>query len=76
MSTASIIDQPPPVPSSGPCIWDLVIGDMRARDYIGRARYGTPLRPGNGRDALVDLYEELLDAVVYARQAIFERDGR
>lgn len=69
-------DQPPPIPSDRPAVWDLVIGDMRSRDEVGRARYGTPLQPHNGRDALVDAYQEALDLVAYLRQAIAERDGR
>ena len=70
-----IKDQPPPVASNGPAVWDLVIADMRARDNVGRERYGTPLQPHNGRDALVDAYQEALDLVVYLRQAIYERDS-
>jgi hypothetical protein len=50
--------------------------DMRERDATGRARYGTPLQPFNGRQALVDAYQELLDAAVYLRQHIYERDSR
>jgi hypothetical protein len=69
----SIEDQPPPVPSDRPAVWDLVIADMRERDAVGRQRYGTPLQPHNGRDALVDAYQEALDLVVYLRQAIEER---
>jgi hypothetical protein len=46
---------------------------MVARDHVGRARYGTPLQAHNGRDALVDAYQEALDLVVYLRQAIEER---
>lgn len=49
-----------------------VIKDMTDRDNIGRERYGTPLQPHNGRDALVDCYQELLDGAVYLRQAIEE----
>lgn len=71
-----VADQPPPVESDGPAVWPLVIGDMHARDRIGRARYGTPLRAFNGRDALVDAYQEALDLAVYLRQAIAERDAR
>lgn len=70
-----IVDQPPPVPSDRPAVWDLVIEDMRARDRVGRERYGTPLQPHNGRDALVDAYQEALDLVVYLRQAIAEREA-
>ena len=69
----TIDDQPPPIPSDRPAVWDLVIEDMRQRDVTGRARYGTPLQPHNGRDALVDAYQEALDLVVYLRQAIEER---
>jgi hypothetical protein len=69
-----IKDQPPPEPNDSVPIWRLVIADMRERDWVGRERYGTPLQAGNGRDALVDLYQELLDAVVYIRQVIAERD--
>lgn len=66
-------DQPLPVPNGEPAIWDLVIADMRERDRVGRERYGTPLQAFNGRDALVDAYEEALDKAVYLRQAIEER---
>jgi hypothetical protein len=69
-----IEDQPAPVPNDKPAVWSLVIEDMQARDALGRERYGTPLQPFNGRDALVDAYQEALDLVVYLRQAIAERD--
>lgn len=65
-------EQPEPKPTESPAIWDLVIEDMRARDRLGRERYGVPLQCHNGREALVDLYEELLDAVAYTRQAVEE----
>lgn len=68
--------KPPPSPSSAPAVWDLVEADMRERDRIGSQKYGTRLQPHNGRDALVDAYQEALDLVVYLRQAIYERDGR
>jgi hypothetical protein len=68
-----IKDQPSPKPNHGSAIWDLVIIDMHERDRVGRARYGTPLQTNNGRDALVDAYQEALDLVVYLRQAIEER---
>ena len=66
--------QPPPAESPHPAVWDLVRKDMRGRDRAGRERYGTRLRPHNGRDALVDAYQEALDLCVYLRQAIYERD--
>lgn len=66
-------DQPDPRPNDRPAVWSLVIEDMRRRDHVGRQRYGTPLQPHNGRDGLVDLYQEILDAAVYIRQEIEER---
>jgi hypothetical protein len=42
-----------------------VITDMRDRDLVGRQRYGVALTSGNGRDHLVDAYQELLDYAVY-----------
>jgi cytochrome c1 len=65
--------QPAPTPNAGRPIWDMVVDDMRERDHIGRAQYLTPLQAGNGRDALMDAYQEALDLVVYLRQAIEER---
>lgn len=69
-------EQPAPIPNAHPAVWDLVMADMRARDALGRERYGVRLQPHNGRDALRDHYEELLDAAAYARSMLFERDGR
>lgn len=62
-----------PAPDS---VWATVIRDMAGRDAIGLRKYGRPLQPGDGRDTLWDLYEELLDAVVYLRKAIIERDSQ
>jgi len=67
------IPQPDPVKNDGPAVWDLVIKDMQERDQIGEQRYGIRLQAGNGRDALVDAYQEGLDLVVYLRQALEER---
>ena len=65
--------QPAPQPSTGD-VWALVLADMEDRRRLGIERYGTPLQPHNGRDALVDAYQEALDLAVYLRQAIEERD--
>lgn len=42
-----------------------MIEEMKERDQLGRKRYGVPLTSGNGRDALVDAYQEGLDFAVY-----------
>lgn len=54
-------EQLPRTPNDGPAIWDLVAEDMDARDQLGRVRYGMPVQPNNGRDALRDAYTEALD---------------
>lgn len=69
-----IEDQPPPKAVAGPAIQDLVIADMEERKRLGIERYGQPVLPHNGRDALVDLYQELLDACMYIRQLIYEKE--
>ena len=48
--------------------FDAVIQDLRLRAEVGESKYGVRLYSYNGRDALIDLYEELLDALVYAVQ--------
>lgn len=50
----------------------LVLADMRDRDAVGRQRYGTPLTSGNGRDHLVDAYQEMLDGCVYLMNELDE----
>ena len=66
------VPQPPPIPSTGD-IQKLVIDDMEKRREFGVRKYGTPLQANNGRDALMDAYQEALDLVVYLRQLIEER---
>ena len=66
--------EPAPIPNNLPAVWGLVMEDMKQRDESGFRKYGTRLQPNNGRDALVDAYQETLDTVVYLRQAIYERD--
>jgi hypothetical protein len=68
--------QPPPKPNNSAHIADLVNHDIALRKVQGIAKYGTALQGGNGRDALRDLYEELLDAAQYCRQVLYERDGK
>lgn len=55
-------------------IADLVVEDIKKRKVMGKKKYGVPLRANNGRDALQDLYEELIDATQYCKQAMVERD--
>lgn len=68
--------EPAPVPNDRPSIHDLVTRDMESRKAFGLAKYGTILQAGNGRKALKDAYEEVLDLAVYLRQALEEQRER
>lgn len=46
--------------------------DFARRSLQGRAKYGVTLRTHNGRDALVDAYQEACDLCVYLHQAVLE----
>ena len=50
----------------------LVAEDLEARKQFGLAKYGTVLQAFNGRDPLMDAYQETLDQLVYLKQAILE----
>ena len=50
----------------------LVLSDMRERDVVGEQRHGVRLTSGNGRDHLVDAYQELLDSCVYLMNELDE----
>lgn len=60
--------------ADGKCCWELVLMDMRIRRSDGIKKYGQPVMAGNGRKALVDAYQEVLDQAVYLRQEIRERE--
>lgn len=75
MSNDLVQEQTAPKPSDGD-VWLLVLSDMEERRKHGIEKYGTPVQPFNGRDALVDSYQEALDLCVYLRQAIEERNKR
>lgn len=67
-------DQPLPTTNERPYIQDLVIADVEERRQVGIKRYGTALQALNNRDAYRDLYEEMLDGLLYMRQVREERD--
>ena len=51
----------------------LVHADIEARIARGERQYGERLTTHNGRDALLDAYQEVLDLALYLRQALEER---
>lgn len=79
--TGFVEPEPGPVGDDGddansrPKIVDLVIADMAEKSERGKAKYGTYLQAHNGRDPLVDCYQELLDACQYMRQVLYEKYG-
>jgi hypothetical protein len=71
--SGAAVPEPAPVPTGGPSIHDLVMADVAARKDFGLRKYGTRLQAHNGRDALMDAYQEALDLACYLRQEIEER---
>ena len=65
-----------PAPDGG---WDnvqaLVREDLEARERVGTERYGRPLQLFNGRNAMVDAYQEVLDLACYLRQHLAEQEA-
>lgn len=69
------IHEPPPTPGKE-IVLPHVIRDLQDRADEGKKKYGTMLETENGRDALMDAYQEALDLVMYLRQTILERDAK
>jgi hypothetical protein len=49
-----------------------LLGDLRERAKFGKEKHGTYLMSHNGRDALMDAYQEALDAIMYTKQDCLE----
>jgi hypothetical protein len=78
-------EQPSPIPGQQPVLPTVIrcmemadcreiIPDLESRARMGYQRYGTYLMTHNGRDALMDCYQELLDGLMYVHQAMMERN--
>lgn len=68
-------DQPLPIVNDAPDIQSQVIADIETRRQVGIQRYGTALQPHNGRDMLLDAYEEAMDLTIYLKGCLVERDN-
>jgi hypothetical protein len=78
--------EPEPLKNEHPAVWQEIIealkgrsdvpasllADMQRRDDFGRQKYHTPLQPFNGRNPIMDAYQEALDLVAYTKQAVME----
>ena len=67
--------QPEPIKTSkSKNVHDFVGGYMEARRRLAREKYGDDLWSHNERDSFYDLFDELIDAVMYAGQIVMERE--
>lgn len=56
-------------------LFDEVKKDLDARNALGWQQHGRPMSPHDGRNSLLDAYEEALDLVMYLKKAIIEAGG-
>lgn len=64
--------QPSPKEGEGLPIYLEVQKDLAIRAEAGKKKYGSYLYAENGRQALIDAYQEALDLCMYLRQKIQE----
>lgn len=68
-----ISQQPDPIANDEPSIQDLVVKDIQDYKEYGIKKYGMVLQANNGRDPLIDAYQESLALTQYLRQALKEK---
>lgn len=66
--------QPNPIPNNNFSICDAVIEDLQQRKIEGKNKYNVELQAFNGRNSLLDAYQEQLDNVQYTKQWLIERE--
>lgn len=71
-SNEALMDQPTPK-GKGEDVSRAVQRDLEDRIEMGAKRYGERLKTFNGRDALIDAYQEVLDLAVYLKQYLMEQ---
>lgn len=54
--------------------WDYVLEDIAKREKMGYNKYGKYLTVNTDEDMLNHLYEELLDATVYIKTLLMQRN--
>lgn len=59
-------------PMTDPQGLKMLLEDLLKRTEMGTKKYGTPLRVNNGRNGLLDLYQEIQDAIMYSMQCRME----
>lgn len=73
--SVAVLTQPEPEWGSGKFIADLVLADIQERSKLGADRYGAYLQTDNGRDHLIDAYQEAIDLCLYLRAEIEKRNN-
>ena len=73
MKNKAALHEPLPIPGKM-IVLDLVKKDLEDRAVMGNEKYGTYLMTHNGRNALMDAYQEALDLVMYLRQLLTEQE--
>lgn len=71
MRPEAAIHEPMPT-GEGERVIDRVVLDLKARDIVGKIKYGTSLKTNNGRNSLMDAYQEALDLCMYLKQRLME----
>ncbi len=72
----SAINQPAPTPGNVN-VGELVLADIQARIDLGKSKYRTLTQTQNGRDVLMDAYQESIELTMYLAliQTQNERDA-
>lgn len=65
---------PPPVKGVAEDTVDLVMKDLAQRKKAGVKKYGVAHQSDNGRNHLLDAYEECLDMAVYLRAELDKKN--
>lgn len=65
-------DQAAPEPGGYP-VQAVLIEAIRQRMQFGLRKYGRPLETDNGRDPLLDMWEEMMDMISYFTQFVLEQ---
>lgn len=56
-------------------VYPEVVNDLLDRVASGHGKYGCVLSTHNGRSALQDVYEEIMDALLYIKQKLMEESN-
>lgn len=70
-----VTPQKPPEPGKE-IVLKFVMEDLKKRALMGKRQYHRYLETFNGRNALIDAYQEALDLVMYLKQQLLEMEKK